>query len=194
MVCDMDGTLLSVNTFPRFILFLFLDSLKRMRISNFLTLTAMLIARKRNRMSHTDFKGEVLRLSGRVHKDALDRWAGRVFRRHVDEHVLARVKSWQGTRVLSTAAPEVYASIIGEIAGFDLTLGSIMIGSTCIDNQGEHKLARLSEAGIFLIALAVTDDAIADAPLISAADRTVLITRKAPRPPDRSRRWGSPRG
>jgi UDP-N-acetylglucosamine--N-acetylmuramyl-(pentapeptide) pyrophosphoryl-undecaprenol N-acetylglucosamine transferase len=93
------------------------------------------------------------------------------------------VDRWQGTRILATAAPEIYAAIIGGMLGFEITQGSVYIGKAFHDNIGVGKVTRLRGVVDLPVDLAITDDEVTDGPLLAAA-RTSKIVR--PMTPSRS--------
>ena len=104
--------------------------------------------------------------------------------------VLERLRAHQAagdTTVLCSASPDWWTNLVGEALGFTHTIGTpVQLGERVGfmppiaapgNNRGEAKLVRLAAIGITSAEVAYTDSA-ADLPMLSIADRAVLVNPK----------------
>lgn len=104
--------------------------------------------------------------------------------------VLERLRAHQAagdTTILCSASPDWWAGIVGEQLGFTHTIGTpVEIGERVPllpaipppgNNRGAAKLVRLAALGFTHADIAYTDSA-ADLPMLSIADRAVLVNPK----------------
>jgi phosphoserine phosphatase len=175
LVCDLDESLVTVNTFPVFARFALGELVRSRRPRAAATLARAAAARRLGRLSHVAFKAELTRQAQSLPSATLRDWASRLLEQHLNPRVAATVRDWNGIRVLSTAAPQVYAELIGELIGFDHVHGSLLLADGFHDNSGSAKVARLAELFELPIELAITDDVVTDAPLLAAARRQFVV-------------------
>lgn len=175
LAVDLDGTLVNVNTFPRFTRFLVLRLARDGRRGAALRVLRAIVARKLGVRSHAHLKAVVCRHAPALRAGSVEAWAATLLARHLNPDVDALVRSWSATKVLTTAAPEVYARVIGRRTGFELVHGTRLEPAGLLDNSGEAKADRLRAASLHRLDVAVTDDPHLDAPLLGLAARGLLV-------------------
>lgn len=175
LAVDLDGTLVSVNTFPHFVRHLVLRLALQGRLAAAGRLAIALLGRKALRRSHLEFKRRACVEAERLAPGVMEAWAVTTLRQYESDEVRDLVRDWPGLTILCTAAPEVYARHIGAAVGFGLTLGSLETADGFLDNTGEAKVGRLKENGVSRLDAAVTDDDVVDAPMLAIAERRLLV-------------------
>ena len=169
LVCDLDQSLVRVNTFPSFAPFALRQLLLRFRWIRAVVLASAAVGRRLGVVSHTAFKAEVSHAAEALPEATIRAWAVDIVRDHLNPDVAEVVGSWDGFRLLSTAAPEIYARHIGLLLGFDQVHGSLQTWDGFHDNAGQGKVTRLMGTTALPVDLVITDDEAGDAPLIAAA-------------------------
>lgn len=175
LACDLDETLVSVNTFPHFVRFAARHLAARGPRTSLARLAWGTIVRKVFRGSHLGYKGVVDTVAHDIDPRTLRAWAIELYSSHQQAHVVREVENWTGPRVLCTAAPEVYAREIGDLAGFDVVMGSRWDGGRYVENVSAEKVRRLGMEDLGSIGLAISDDAELDRPLLLAADVALVV-------------------
>ncbi len=178
LVCDLDESLVRINTFPVFVPFVLRELLRRGRLREATALALAGARRRAGRLSHPSFKAAVVESAEALPRSSIRRWAGQVVDEHLNDDVAATVRAWDGVRILSTAAPEIYAREIGNLLGFEHVQGSVLMPTGFHDNAGSGKVSRLSTIVELPVELAITDDETGDGPLIAVA-RAAQVVRKA---------------
>ncbi len=179
LVCDMDETVIRVNSFPRFVRFL---ARHLVRTHDYVGLGRLAMASSMRRLgllSHRDLKEAVHRLACEVDQETLELWAQVSVTAWARDDVVAYVARWPGRRLLATAAPEIYASHIGRILGFEVVQGSTWVDGKYSDNRGETKVQRLRDSGVKQIDVVVTDDPVLDGPLVAMAETAFMVSADA---------------
>lgn len=123
IVIDLDGTLLKTNTFISFLFFICCQALKRGDVICIGRLFVMVFLRKvRLISSHEIFKKHVLLISRRYldgyRMEKMTLKLCRYENKNVTS-ILKKFKAMGYSTVLSSAAPSVYAEVIGRIYHFD---------------------------------------------------------------------------
>jgi phosphoserine phosphatase len=156
LICDLDGTILDVNSFPLWILHLIAGRLpnlgfrKRARLS--LRTQSLLLRRKLGRLDHRQLMREV---QSAWHEavgpdgDPATDWIKGLSRRRVRpilRPVLCRIGSGHADAVLATAAAGEYAIALGRELGFSHVLATrVRLGIDDDLNHREEKLKRVLE-------------------------------------------------
>ena len=177
---DLDGTLVSGNTLHIYIRCGLRQMMRRRRIARLGRSLALLAARKAGLVSHVDMKFGIFGLIER------DERLCREFAEAVNGRLNGKVKDMvdgyasAGCRVLlATAAPAQYVPLIwkGDFVATDMDVSRNPARTEC---RGEEKLKRVleyaSSNGLRLHA-AISDDAVDDAPLLAAAEESVLVKK-----------------
>lgn len=175
LACDLDETLLRVNTFPAFVRFALRQSLAQRDLVASARLVRAIARRKLLRGSHVAFKATVHGVGERLPPEAVAAWAKDMVVSHVNADVHRRVTSWQGDTVLVTAAPSVYADLIGALAGFTLVQASERHAGQYVENVHARKAERLKEVLTGPLHCAITDDPRLDGPLLALATAPLLV-------------------
>lgn len=179
IVCDFDKTIIKVNSFPLWIKFCLLNSIKYRNYSCLIKLMYLTGVRKIGLLCHEDYKMKVCMLS------PTNKWANEFvcsLRKHLNKKLLDRLHPHlENTDILiSTAAPDVYANLIPLL--FDkLSVQNIKVHCSYINNgvlynnYGMKKLDRLkAEFPESRVVIFATDD-VTDMPLSKISDITYLV-------------------
>jgi phosphoserine phosphatase len=175
LAVDLDGTVVRCNTFPRYVRFQLVEGLRRGDVGLVARLAAAVLLRRLRVIGHRSFKATVVRLSERLDGGSCREWAQALLGTHGNPEVLGRVAAWEGPKVLASAAPEACARAFAELLSFDGCVGSVLRGGSLVDNEGVAKVHRLAASGYRHIAVAISDDVRADAPLLAAAREGYLV-------------------
>jgi phosphoserine phosphatase len=180
LIFDLDGTILAVNSFPRWVMEMIacrvggLPWRRRIRLS--LAAQALLLGRKVGRTNHdallAGFQGAWRAACGDQAEAAADRFAARLLR-HVRPALgpaLERVAKGEADAVLATAAAEDYVRALGRILGFRHILAAPVQGG---GNRGARKresvLRLIRDQGWEHRSLLFFTDHLDDLPLIQAS-------------------------
>jgi hypoxanthine phosphoribosyltransferase/phosphoserine phosphatase len=177
-VVDFDGTLVSKNTFPRWVLHLLFSSVTTFRLRRALYLTFLLILRKAARIGHTDFKQRVASLGAT--EDEVRRFADRAAR-WANRPVVEELRGAAGPLVVATAAIDKYVAPTLARLGLepDVILASRFVDDGgYLDNSREIKAdavaSTLSRLGLDDSRVVVFTDHVDDLALAALADEVVL--------------------
>lgn len=175
LVVDLDGTLVTVNTFPHFIRFLLGQLVREGRVGAASRVARALAGRKLSARSHRHLKAVVCGTAVSLDERVIGGWVDAFLARFLNAEVDRLVRSWPAVKVLSTAAPESYALVIGRVLGFHAVQGSYVSPAGFVDNSGPQKALRLREAALLPLDTVVTDDDVLDRPLLELAQRRLLV-------------------
>lgn len=175
LACDLDGTLVAGNTFPRFVLFSLWRLLLEGELRGWLRLVAALVRRKLLGAPHLVLKEAVHDVSLLLSTGAVRRWARRLLTRRGHRDVVGIIRDWEGSTVLCTAAPQPYAAHFGELLGMSLVQGSTRRAGRFVENVSTAKAVRLAGVLPQSLAVAITDDADLDGPLLALAGRKLFV-------------------
>lgn len=184
-VFDLDGTILNCNSFHVLIFYLILYALRTLNISLFITIILSCLLRVLKQIDHLEFKCKIS--MGYIHLDRslqskfIDKLLTRVRPEMLEQ--IERVKAMaEAQLILSTAAPDFYATGLGERLGFEVVLSTrITADSTkCIDNKGMNKIVSISDcSGISCDDVVVEElftDHLDDYPLMKCSRKVVLVS------------------
>jgi phosphoserine phosphatase len=173
--CDLDGTYITVNSFPRFTVFAIRHFLRTGHLRSALQIVLSLAQRRLFGLSHTELKARVHAATAGIDTGLVNSWAADLLARYTNERVREAVQQWPGTTILATAAPAVYAKPLAELAHFDHCLSSELSVAGYLDNMSEIKAARLAMVTGPRIACAMTDEADVDLALLRMAESAYLV-------------------
>lgn len=196
VVVDLDGTLLSTNTFKDYVLFVAKESVTALRIDVTLGVIFFVALRWMRVVSHSTMKYYLLRMTARfMGADRLSRLADMLLlKANPGVTTLCEDYRKQGCyMLLATAAPEIYSRIISSRMGFDgycVTPMPQPESAEWKENVREQKLAavlRHLESEDASIAVVITDHH-DDIPLMSSnpgknilvnpSSKTISIVRR----------------
>lgn len=124
-VFDLDGTIFPGNTFHRFSWFIIRHASRRADTRRGLGAIRLMILRGLGRISHGEWKQRLLHLAEGLPNSAIAEFAGGVATRSRPR--LSRLLDGSPAgcpRILATAAPEVYAALLGPMLGFSHVVSS----------------------------------------------------------------------
>jgi phosphoserine phosphatase len=174
LACDLDGTLIDVNSFPRFVRFAEMQLRRQRRWVPWLKIIWAAANRLILRGEHSRFKAAVCSVGDQLDDGAIEAWVVSLLDEHLNHQVCQLVQTWNGVAVLTTAAPEVYASKIADKIGFDCTHASRIVAGVLDNNESHRKCERIAElSGV--VELAVTDDPETDGPLLALASKGCIV-------------------
>ncbi len=179
LVVDLDGTLYSINTFHYFIKFLINYSIKNFEVFLLVKILVVSMIRGFQFTSHSKLKYVILKAI--ANKTLIDY---KKFVNSISLHKryipLLKEKSFD-IKILATAAPSCYATIIAKNNSFDLCLGTDFPSENynnafenCKEIKKKNVLNHLSNDNIHEIDTFVTDH-IDDLPLLKLASRNIII-------------------
>jgi phosphoserine phosphatase len=170
LATDLDGTVVDVNTFPSFVRFLTRELAAARRPVGLGVLVAAGVLRKLHVLPHHAFKRVVCDLGATLPADHVTDWARRMLAEHGHAEVLELLRGWQGRRILTTAAPQVYADHLAALLDIPEVHASHVRGGTLVNNEGPAKTVRLRAAGLDRVDVFLTDDMVVDLPMAELAD------------------------
>lgn len=144
-IIDLDKTLIRVNSFNRFTVWLARTLIRRCKYADFLKVILYVAERKLRLCSHRCAKWKIMRVADRhlLPVDYLE------FAVSLGRFVRGFYNSIpeDSVRILATAAPEQYASQIARYLDFSYCVATPMSGSeeTYTETRGENKLAAVRE-------------------------------------------------
>jgi len=123
-VVDLDGTLMCVNTFHKWMQRLFLLCLKRGYLFDMLKLLLIIFLRAIKQIDHAAMKFSILEISQkRVSSSDISHFVN-TLHRHVNHHILHTRHDGQQIYILATAAPRLYAEEIAKRYHFDYVIAT----------------------------------------------------------------------
>ncbi len=140
VVVDLDGTLISVNSYPRWVAYIFKQTALDGEFTLSLQVLKLLLWRKMGGITHQMFKKQMMMLQ---YKSEYDIKFARELMNQVRLNVVNALKALDKPfLVLSTAAPVNYSSYFQQVAGlkFDAVLSSRVEKGKLIENHGEGKV------------------------------------------------------
>jgi len=180
LVIDLDKTLLKIDTFRSYMLYVGREALKVLRLDICFTLLLFMLLRKARWISHGTMKYHVLCKSQYfMEKAHLEAFAQEISG-EVNEKVLHIIKEYQAKDyfvLLSTAAPVSYASKIKDIFGFDAVCATPMPQKhweECVRENKCRTTLDLLEARGFSLDTFITDHS-DDLPLLRIHKRQNLL-------------------
>lgn len=164
-IVDLDGTLVSCNSFTKFVKFLFhkYPSLR-------LRLAAIVLRRKLRLISHHQAKEEIINqvlpvISAKELSEFVDSLI-----QYINNGVVDMTANFP-RRILATAAPEIYVKIIAQRMGFSEYCAT---RPGLPENCGEEKLRNVLKLGVIFDGnTLVVTDSYDDAPLMKANPRGI---------------------
>ena len=188
-ICDLDGTLLAVNSFPYWVLYMLVGRFAGLCVIERLALSfvvgRILFARKIRRRNHGDAKRMLQQLWMAAASRDPDRGALRSLHAILQNYVRPNVKlllqaigAGETDALLATAAAGEYAQAFGKALGFAHVLTTPLCGEAdSIENCGERKrdrvLAALEALGWSDRVRVLLTDHEDDLPLMQVCQRTL---------------------
>jgi len=123
-IIDLDGTFVSVNTFHRWMKFLFMQTVKKFQFISSLKILFVIALRYTKQIDHATMKYKVLQISENIITQKQIQHFVESVQPYVHPKLLSMVQAPETLTVLATAAPLLYAQSIKEMYGFDFVLAT----------------------------------------------------------------------
>ena len=124
IIIDLDGTFVSVNTFHKWMKFLFTEALKKFQLTSAIKILIIITLRAMQRIDHTKMKQMILEISEKnIHQKQITQFVAQL-NPYVNKNLLAILQNTSNTTILATAAPLLYAQSIKEFYHFDFVLAT----------------------------------------------------------------------
>lgn len=141
LIVDLDGTLLNVNSFRRFVVWLWKRLITDGHLSAAVRVAMEVLRRKLRLCSHAEAKKRIMAVARHYLSEGDMAYFGHGLCRFVRPEVKAFIDERKQARtVLATAAPEDYAKAVAAECGFDFLLASRAETEEC---KGGEKLRRI---------------------------------------------------
>ena len=119
LIIDLDGTFVSVNTFHKWMRFLFIEELKRLHFVSLFQILKIAFLRLMKKISHTQMKFHILEISEQyINKRQINHFVD-TLESYVNPHILHQLQDTSNKTLLATAAPLLYAQAIQKKYHFD---------------------------------------------------------------------------
>jgi phosphoserine phosphatase len=123
-VIDLDGTFVSVNTFHHWMRYTLITSLKKREIGAAFGILRITLLRLFKRVTHAQMKHSVLRISETLmHESEIEAFID-TLDPYINTNLRQLLAEGSYTTILATAAPQIYAEILGRRYGFDHTIAT----------------------------------------------------------------------
>lgn len=146
VVFDLDGTLLRGNSFHEWIKFLVISPRSGISLRDRFRVVAWCVLRVFRVFSHARLKHRIVREIV-VSEKATEIFVRQLIARYRSDRCFSELDMWRSRdacMILATAAPEVYASVLGSQLGFHVTIGSMLeAGGGFSENVREEKMRNL---------------------------------------------------
>ncbi len=114
LVIDLDGTFVSVNTFHKWMKFLFVEELKKFHIISIFKILKTVLQRATKSITHAQMKFTILQLSEKqVTQSQVESFVDSL-EQYIHQDILKQLNHHANISVLATAAPLLYAKSIQE--------------------------------------------------------------------------------
>lgn len=160
LIADLDGTVVSCNSFTLFVRWFASWLARKGRAVALMRVMVLVACRKTRLLSHWECKRRILAVAG-AHLPASDaRRFGRSLKRYLRPDALAVVDGFRhrgAVTVLATAAPDIYAESVAEMAGFDYCVATRRGYPECRASEKLRRVRELCAARGLTIAAVMTD-------------------------------------
>lgn len=178
LVVDLDGTLMSINTFHYFIKYILIYGLKRLKLIFVIHCCYILVLRGLKRISHAKMKYSILKLISK--HDTLD--IGEFVKEiSSKKNKIPVLNERFDIKILATAAPNIYADVIAKNEGFDVCISTKFPEKFSEDFQNikevkkNNVMSYLLDLQIKEIDVFVTDH-IDDLPLMRLSKKNIIVS------------------
>lgn len=181
VVFDFDETLVKINSFKSWVIFLWFHSIKKLNIKLFIKVSKLIISRKVLKIdSHQDFKMKLMEL--KIH-DNYDVAFGKKLSNYIDPIVFNYLKKLEESKykiAISSAAPNRYLRrfVKDYISDQILVIGAFVENGNLKENFKEDKVKNLIQQDFLKVnerIELVFTDSYHDVELIKLAKKTYLI-------------------
>jgi len=128
ILIDLDGTFVNVNTFHRWMKFLFKEALKKFQLVSVIKILTIIALRYTKRIDHAKMKYRILEISEEIITQKQIIQFVHSLTPYINKKLSNIVKDNEHTTILATAAPLFYTQTIKEIYHFDFVVATDDIG------------------------------------------------------------------
>ena len=179
LVVDLDGSLYSINTFHFFITYLIRHSIRRIDVSLFCLLVYVIGLRGLKIISHSKMKYIILNSIKSKEQIGYKKFVSSIskYKREIEA-----IKNNFDLKILATAAPSCYASIIAKNEQFHTCLGTNFPTKSFHDRFENIKEEKKENVMNYLVSQNITKidtfitDHLDDLPLIKLANRNIIVS------------------
>lgn len=119
LIIDLDGTFVSVNTFHKWMKFLFSEEVKNFHLISLLKILNIAFLRLIKSISHTQMKFRILKLcEQRISPQQITHFVD-TLEPYINQNILHKMQDVSARTILATAAPVLYAKAIQKKYHFD---------------------------------------------------------------------------
>ena len=180
ILIDLDGTFVNVNTFHKWMKFLFIEALKKFQLVSVIKILTIITLRYTKRIDHAKMKYRILEISEEIVTQKQITQFVETLSPYVNQKLLNIVQDSTTNTILATAAPLFYALSIKEKYQFDFVIATDNIGHSLwqenireIKAQNVKKL--LNEKGFDHKDTVLYTDHHDDIPLMKVVALTYLV-------------------
>jgi len=119
VLIDLDGTFVSVNTFHKWMKFLFIEELKKFHLISVFTILKIVFLRSMKKIDHSKMKFSILKISEQTMDEKQIETFVQSLHPYVNNDLLLILENDCNTTILATAAPILYAQEIQKVYNFD---------------------------------------------------------------------------
>lgn len=119
LIIDLDGTFVSVNTFHKWMIFLFKEEVKKFHFTSVINILKIIALRLIKSISHAEMKFRILQTSQKVIEEQQIHTFINTLDPFINKHIIDKLQEKTGISILATAAPLFYAKKIKEKYHFD---------------------------------------------------------------------------
>jgi len=124
ILIDLDGTFVNVNTFHKWMKFLFIEAVKKFQLVSVIKILTIIVLRYTKRINHAKMKYKILEISEEIITQAQITHFVQTLAPYVNQQLLNILQDSDTTTILATAAPLFYAQSIKEMYHFDFVVAT----------------------------------------------------------------------
>jgi phosphoserine phosphatase len=176
IVFDLDGTLIKMNTFNIFLIYVVKRCLSQFRLFDLVSLLMSMILRKSHLLTRAQFKKWVHRICQRYYAEPLFL---NLCMKQVNAEVLDELMKYLSddiNKVILNTAALPYAKFLSDKLRIDNCLHSYEVGGCWFENSGLNKILSLNEVmELECVDVLYTDD-LEDLPIIEMSESVVMVS------------------
>ena len=124
IIIDLDGTFVRVNTFHKWMKFLFVEALKKVQLVSVIKILTIITLRYTKRIDHAKMKYRILEISEQIiEKNQIIQFV-KTLDPYIHQDLFKIIQDKSHITILATAAPVLYAQSIKDIYHFDFLLAT----------------------------------------------------------------------
>jgi len=128
ILIDLDGTFVNVNTFHKWMKFLFIEAVKKFQVVSVIKILTIVALRYTKRINHAEMKYRILEISEKIITQEQITQFVHTLTPNVNQTLLNIIQDNHTTTILATAAPLFYVQSIKKMYHFDFVVATDDIG------------------------------------------------------------------